>query len=231
MAKNRKEHSGDSFINRELGGMVLTLTCAVLFFCMATGDAVFYPLGGSVQKFMLGVVGFFGYPLTLFGLFIGVSAIIGKKVVHGKGVVKAVALSVFVVAVFVVLQLATGGTINGFENYMTHCYRAAEEGVGSSTYGGVIFGMIAFALKSCLSVAGAYIFCVLVILLCLLLTFKELIFPAKKAANADENAKLAGDKQNIGGNSATSSGAANSGVYASSAPRRRSLVVGDNRFD
>ena len=60
MAKNRKERSGDSFINRELGGMVLTLTCAVLFFCMATGNAVFYPLGGSVQKFMLGVVGFFG---------------------------------------------------------------------------------------------------------------------------------------------------------------------------
>lgn len=231
MAKNRKERSGDSFINRELGGMVLTLTCAVLFFCMATGNAVFYPLGGSVQKFMLGVVGFFGYPLTLFGLLIGISAIIGKKIVRGRGVVKAVALGVFTVTAFVILQLATGGPINDFNDYMSHCYRAAENGVGSSTYGGVIFGLIAFALKSCLSVAGAYIFCALVILLCLLLIFKELIFRNKKSANADKNAGLAGDKQNVGNETATPADGNKSGVYASSAPRRRSLIVGDNRFD
>lgn len=230
MSKNRKERSGDSFINRELVGMVLTLTCAVLFFCMATGDAVFYPLGGSVQKFMLGAVGFFGYPLTLFGLLLGISAIIGKKIVRGKGVSKAVALGIIVVFAFIMLQLATGGEINKFEDYMSHCFYAAENGVASATYGGVIFGLLAFVLKSCLSVAGAYIFCSIVIVLCLLLTFKELIFRNKKTEKTDENAPVTGNSQNSDKGDSPSGGN-NIGVRSATAPRKRALMVSDDRFE
>ena len=75
--------------------MVVTLFSAVLLFCMITGNAVFYPVGGAVQTFMLGFTGYFGYPLLLFLLLSGIMAIIGKKIVRGKGVTKAVALTAF----------------------------------------------------------------------------------------------------------------------------------------
>ena len=79
--------------------MVVTLFSAVLLFCMITGNAVFYPVGGVVQTFMLGFTGYFGYPLLLFLLLSGIMAIIGKKIVRGKGVTKAVALTAFMFGV------------------------------------------------------------------------------------------------------------------------------------
>ena len=228
MAKKVKEHDTNTFLNRELGGMVLTLVCAVLFFCMATGDLVFYPLGGWVQKFMLGVIGYFGYPLTLVGFLCGILMIIGKRVVRGRGVPKAVALVIFSIAVFVILQLATSGTIGTLGEYMDKCYHAAENGVGSSTYGGAIFGFLAFVLKICLSTVGAYIFSAIVILICLLITFKDLIFKNKK-----ENGERPADKsadEIVTPSDGASGEKQRAGIFTDGVPRRK-LVVGDNRFD
>lgn len=207
--------------------MVVTLFSAVLLFCMITGNAVFYPVGGAVQTFMLGFTGYFGYPLLLFLLLSGIMAIIGKKIVRGKGVTKAVALTAFLCSVFTIIQLATAGEIGDFYVYIQNCYRAAEGGVGSSTVGGVLFGLIAFVLKTCLSVYGAYILLSAIAALCLLVVFKELIFRRKNTA---ENSSVSGG--NGGDTGAVDDNAGDSTIknYRGEV-RRRPLVVGDNRFE
>ena len=59
MGKIVKQKKENEFINKELLGMTLVLFSAFAFFCLVTGDAVFYPVGGILQKFLLGVFGFF----------------------------------------------------------------------------------------------------------------------------------------------------------------------------
>ena len=235
MGKKNKENS---FINKELWGMVLTLVSAVLFFCMITGDTVFYRFGEAVQKFMLGFFGYFGYPLALFGVLTGVMNIIGKHIVRGKGVTKAIALAIFLFCVFSVLQLATTGEIEEFYSYITRCYEAAAGGAGTATVGGVFFGLIVYPLKMCLSVYGAYILFGFIGLLCLLIVFKELIFrgAVKNQKSIENKVENSADVSSMGaeigrGFQSDTARSADYGNGGTASGKGKKLVLGNSNFD
>lgn len=227
----KNDKNENSFLNKEFGGMMLTFVCAFLFFSMVTGDAVFHPLGDDVRKFLLGVIGYFGYPLLLAGTIGGVMLIIGKGVVRGKGTTKAVALVIFTIAVFVILQLASSDFDDNLGDYLGVCYNAPAKGVSYSTPGGVLFGFIAYGLKTCLSVAGAYIFCALLATSCLFVVFGELIFRVKNKSSVDESiANVSREDTQSSQTEVKEEHYAHSFVRNSS-PRSKITVVGDRNFE
>lgn len=208
------------FLNKELWGMLITLFSAVLLFCMITGDDVFNPVGGAVQKFLLGFFGYFGYPLLLFFSLTGIMMIVGKKIIKGKGVVKSVALTAIVCSVFTMIQLVTAGDANDFYAYVQGCYKAAAGGVAYATAGGALFGMIAYGLKTCLSVYGAYILLCAICALSFFVVFKELIFRKKKRDD-----KLGANGENDTGDARVGESVVKG--YGA----RRSLTLGDDTFE
>lgn len=225
----------NSFINRELWGMVLTLVSAVLFFCMITGGAVFYRFGEVVQLFMLGVFGYFGYPLTLFGVLYGIMSIIGKRVVQGKGVTKAVSLVIFSFAVFTALQIATSGDISDFYAYIEGCFLSAGDGIGSATVGGVLFGLLAYLSVTCLSVYGAYILLAFIAVLCLFIVFKDLMFKAKPDGKLTDGVR----KEPVSEVKGTDEGnyrqagarSADYGFSSAKSNGAKRLILGDDKFE
>ena len=65
MGKIVKQKKKNEFINKELLGMSFVLFSAFGFFCLVTGDSVFYPVGGILPTFLLGILGCFSYPVFL----------------------------------------------------------------------------------------------------------------------------------------------------------------------
>lgn len=200
--------------------MVLTLFSIILLFCMITGDLVFYKFGGAVQSCLLGLTGYFGYPLLVFCLLDGIMMIIGKKIVRGSGIVKAIALTVFLCSLFTIIQLATTDIGQDFYKYVPECYNKGYYGVSSSTAGGALFGMIAWGLGKSLSVYGAYILLSLIALVSLFVVFKDLIFK-----------KPAIDEAVTPGNGENQSETSTDGQPASVNPNRRRLSLGNDNFE
>ena len=200
--------------------MVLTLFSFILLFCMITGDLVFYKFGGAVQSCLLGLTGYFGYPLLVFCLLDGIMMIIGKRIVRGGGIVKAIALAVFLCSLFTIIQLATTNISQDFYKYVPDCYNAGYYGVSSSTAGGALFAMLAWCIGRSLSVYGAYILLAIVSLVCLFVVFKDLIF--RKPTVDEAIAPSAEDNR---------ANATSGEQTASSNPDRRRLILGNDNFE
>lgn len=136
--------------NHDVLGVVLICISAVLLLCI-----VIPPILGIFSRAIfgvtLGVFGFISYPILLSVLLWGVMLLRRKKIyVSARKVVSILLIAFFAV---LILQLATSHAFlrQKFSDYIYSVYAARY------TAGGVVFGVIAFGLKSAITEIGCYI--------------------------------------------------------------------------
>lgn len=145
-------------ITREFWGMVVTLFSAFMLLCLFTGGTLFYPLGEYVQVFLLGVLGFFCYPLFLFTFLCGIMIIIGKKPggKESKGIAGNLTILLAIVCFIIHLITSPLGETT-FGEYVATAYNAPISGPFSATFGGALFAMINYGLVKAISLVGVYV--------------------------------------------------------------------------
>lgn len=152
----------DTFINKELCGMALMLVAFFLFFSLVTGNSVFYPVGGIMQAFLLGVAGYFSFPLLILLFFLGLKMLIGKIKFSKRSILVAVMIFVCLFCGFAIAHLISA-PINPDETideYVARAFGAAtgdNGGLDTSTIGGALFASLDHLLVSGVSLAGTYV--------------------------------------------------------------------------
>ena len=157
----------ESFINKELWGMALMLVTAFLFFSLVTGDSVFYPVGGILQKFMLGTTGYFTFPLLVLMFFIGLVMLAGKLKPTGRGIAVSSMVFLCLFAGFAIAHLALSPVLpeQNLGDYVQAAFGAGSGGYASSTIGGALFASLDYLLVQGVSAAGTYVIWSILVLL------------------------------------------------------------------
>ena len=157
----------ESFINKELWGMALMLVTAFLFFSLVTGDSIFYPVGGILQKFMLGTTGYFSFPLLILLFFIGLIMLVGKLKPTGRGIAVSSMVFLCLFSGFAITHLAFSpvSAEQSLGDYVQAAFGAGSGGYASSTVGGALFASLDYLLVQGVSVAGTYVIWGVLILL------------------------------------------------------------------
>ena len=163
--KNNKDKL--SVLTRETFGMTLLLFSAVAFLIAVTGRYIFGGIGVAITSFLVGLFGFFVYPLLILLMYISVSMVAGKKFLPVRLVVRATLL---IAAVFLIVHTATAEHIfrgHGYGAYLSGCFSAASQSASAGTGGGIVFGIVAYPVRYLLSAPGAYIvYAILTLLAC-----------------------------------------------------------------
>ena len=152
---NRKQEA-----SRSSGSIQIIIAAAICLFLELCLFHVFGKVGEWVRYGLMGVFGLAAYIFPI-GVFILLAVLIFAKSNQNRKIVSGVILFLFLSAFLHMVSFA------GFEDYSVASYftDCAAEAKG----GGIIGGLIALGLTKAVSLVGAYIVTILVILVCLLL--------------------------------------------------------------
>ncbi len=154
--ENGRSEALSSVITRETLGMTLLLFSAILLVISIIGPVMLGEIGVAINAFLMGIFGFFIYPLLVFGILVALKMITGKKIFSWKW---ALRIGCVLVPVFLIAHLATSSRFfgAGFGAYLGGCRHAADASVGGATGGGALFGLVVYPMRALLSTVGAYI--------------------------------------------------------------------------
>lgn len=155
--RNEKENKDRSLVfTKETLGVVLVLFSTLSLICLITRETLFSVIGQSVNAFFFGCFGFFAYAVVIYLIGLGVLLISGKKLNVSLKRKLLITAGFFVLAL--ILQIATVDC-NGYEfgEYISLCYAMGENGINSTSAGGVIMGIFAFVICSLLTSVGSYV--------------------------------------------------------------------------
>ncbi len=182
----RKREERES-ANSEVAGVVLIIISAFFLLVMITGGFILGDIGRAISNVMLGILGYFTFPLFVFLLILGI-----VKVQHRRISAKAkyvVGTIVITLAVLLIAQLASSYAYigeGGFPSYIASVYG------NKNTVGGVIFGTIVYGIQKVVTQVVTYILLSLVILLSLFFMsgfYANLPFAQKYADKRKSSAK------------------------------------------
>ena len=167
--------------------MALILVTVFLFFALVTGDNVFYPVGGILQAFLLGAMGYFSFPLLIVLFFLGLILLIGKLKPSKRGALLSFFLFMCMFGGFAIVHLALSPVTEGqsLYEYVQYAFGAGSGGYSTSTAGGALFASLDHLLVQGLTAAGTYVVWSLVVVLCAFAVFKF----APTAASRDKDEK------------------------------------------
>lgn len=160
MSKYLRRDSGDNNgKDHDIAGIVLMIVSAFLLVCCAI-KVILGPVSAAIQSFCLGVFGIFAYALFAFVFAVGLAFVLRRRIRTTAGIAWSVAGTVLFF--FILLQLATTNSLLslGMGEYLAEVYAAKW------TAGGAVFGIIAYALRS-MTVPGAYVVTIILMLLCI----------------------------------------------------------------
>ena len=159
--QNKNNPTNNKSENKETAGVVLLIVFAFLLFCNVLGPFILGAIGSAIKNVIMGLIGYFSYPLYLCMITLGIFMMQGKKLsVKPK---YAVALSIIFFSVISIIQLATtSGSMSDFNTYVDTVFHG-------NTIGGLLFGLIAYFLSTFLTAVGAYVVLAFVIVGALLI--------------------------------------------------------------
>ncbi len=155
--RNEKENKDRSLVfTKETLGVVLVLFSTLSLICLITRETLFSVIGQAVNAFFFGCFGFFAYAVVIYLIGLGVLLISGKKLNVSLKRKLLITAGFFVLAL--ILQIATADC-NGYEfgEYISLCYAMGENGINSTSAGGVVMGIFAFVICSILTSVGSYV--------------------------------------------------------------------------
>ena len=159
MSKYLRRDGGDNKKDHDILGIVLMIISAVLLVCCAI-KVILGPISAAIQSFFLGVFGIFAYALLSFVFAAGLMLLLRRRISAPLGITLSVIGTVFFL--FLLLQLCTSHSMLslGIGDYLGEVYAAKW------TAGGVVFGVIAYALRM-MTIPAAYIITSLLLAACI----------------------------------------------------------------
>lgn len=145
--------TANNLSTRNKWGIGLLVFCLVTLFCIITKFIA------PIRSFILGVFGLSAYPILIVGAVISVFMMSKKHFVFAK--VYIWTLFTLFLTIICLFQLIFATPVGNFSDYLASCYNTKD------TAGGLIMGLISYALSAGLNIVGAYILLGLLILICI----------------------------------------------------------------
>lgn len=157
---NNRKFKSETLLSVRLSVQIIMFVFSVVvFLSLITGGALFGVAGRAINAFILGVFGHSSYPLFVAGIYFTVKLFSSKNFIAKK---KSV-ICVFILFLSSVLcyHLLTSSAIlsssASFSDYLEKCFLAGGRGIGGSTGGGIVFGLIVYPFKTLFEATGSYI--------------------------------------------------------------------------
>lgn len=158
MKKNNNGEKKTSYIlTRETFGMTILLFCLVVTVMLLTHNLVFGAMGSAVCTFMYGTFGYASYFVVALLAYLGQWLVFEKKVRLNWRC--ALCVTGALCMAFLLFQSVTTAKfdMSGYGKYLAQCYNNASAGYGGYTFGGVIFGLLAYPVAKFTTFIGAYV--------------------------------------------------------------------------
>lgn len=175
----------DKFFTIEFFGVTVIISSFLLLVCLLFGESVLFEIGGEVQSFILGLLGYLSYPLLAVLIFTGFIMLLGKKPTEKRSK-KPLVLTLIVLLEFMCLLtvLTSQAVPTDLNSYLNYAFESARGGLATAVAGGATLSIITFyAVKYLTLLGGAVLFAIL-ILITLTIAYKS------KKAIALENKEL-----------------------------------------
>lgn len=173
IGKNKKKVSSNA--KKIVGITMIALSCLAFFFLLTN-------LVGFMQNFLLGVFGYFAYPMFVAMLLGGVALLNNKKYKMSKKYAIFLYLTIFFLVC--IIQLAIVGNKSGsFGDYLASNYTRKH------TAGGIVFGLFTTCILYLTNFVWAFVIFSVLFAISLAL-YIDAIIAMKKKASADEPVKL-----------------------------------------
>ena len=168
---DKKKKSGSAVFTKETFGVVTVLFATLCVICLITKDAIFYAPGKHVCDFLMGVFGYFAYPVGFYAAIKGVMLIVNKK----SGIPfkrKFLIFLSFVFAAFFAQIVSMGAGYATFNEYLSASYSLGENVYSA---GGVVAALGAYFLQALLTVVGSAVITGLLFTLCVYFTIADIV--------------------------------------------------------
>ena len=154
--KEKKEKKEASVVTKESFAAVFALFSLLAFLILCTGSLVFGSvIGGSVQAFLLGVLGYAAYPALVWFFFLSVRGLFGKKKKEGKGV--RFCLFSAIVCALLLTHAAMTYSFGSFDfSYVNECFKQGNSFLSATVFGW-IGALLVFLLSSLTTKIGAIV--------------------------------------------------------------------------
>ncbi|MBQ7408260.1 MAG: hypothetical protein IJW13_03195, partial [Clostridia bacterium] len=156
MANKSNSKKNNVFFTAEVFGMALALFSLLALLCLISGDSIFYDLGPTVQRFLLGVFGYLSFPVLLVTTFMGVKLLIGFRVENKTFKKACIYFALYLLFAGLIFQTAKTTVSGTYGDYITACYNGGLS-LSSSTAGGVLLALINYPVVNYLSPVGGYV--------------------------------------------------------------------------
>ena len=192
----------NKFFTIEFFGVTLIISSFLLSICLLFGENVFFEIGEEIKFFLLGVFGYFSYPLLFSLIVAGFMMLLGKKPSKPSSTFKLISLFWLL---FLILSLFTVITnlkkpLNASE-YFKNAYQSGRLGVGGVVAGGVLFSLFTFVLVKYLTYVGAILLLSTVLLIDIVWRFKKAKYKLEKGDKGKDKKDKEGSKGNANPNS------------------------------
>ena len=185
MSKGVSSKSGKKAgsFTKEVFGMALILFAVLAFFCLVTGNALVYPLGGGVQSFLLGSFGVYSFIFLLHTGLLGFKLVSGKSVIPEEKRLATFLISLAIAIIFLIVHMAVG-----FDNslsvgaHMSSSFSKGEGGFATTTPGGAIATLVTAPVAKIASYPGAFVILSIALLVVFAILFRGRFKFEKKEA-------------------------------------------------
>ena len=151
--KTKTNKKQSDLITKESLCAVCALFCVFALLILCTHSLIFGEIGLAVHVFLMAHFGYLAYPLFLGGLYLSVTALIGKRFVKNRKAGWSVALTLSCAALIV--HMATTYTWDA-ESYLVQCFNAGKD-FPASTVAGCVGGALIFMLTNLTTKVGALV--------------------------------------------------------------------------
>ena len=161
----------NKFFTVEFFGVTLIISSFLLLVCLLFGSSVLFTLGEEIQYSLLGLCGYFSYPL-LFSL-----NVIGFMMLFGKKPSRSSILTVLRLTFTLILVLSLFTTITNLKEpkdlneYLTYAYNSGREN-GRLVAGGALISIITFYAVSNITYFGSVLLFAALLFFNIILSFK-----------------------------------------------------------
>lgn len=151
--KEKETKKQSDLVTKESLGAVCALFSLLALLILFTRSLIFGNIGIAIHSFLLGLFGYFAYPLLFAALYLSVTSLIGLRLVKNRKVGVCVSLAL----IFAMLFLHTITTYTWeLEGYVVRCFEVGER-FPAATVCGCVGGVFVYAISSATSALGATI--------------------------------------------------------------------------
>lgn len=146
-----KNKVASSVFTKETLGVVLILFATLCLICLISRDGIFSAPGLYVHDFLMGMFGYFAFPVSAWTIVEGAFLIAGKRPALSLKRKLLIACAAICVAAFSHI-LYMGGNYGSYGEYLSASYSPAENAFSA---GGIVTALFTFFLQKLLTVAGS----------------------------------------------------------------------------